>query len=481
MSNSDQDNTYIQITEFKVFTLLDNLKQTATGLDELPAWFLKLSAPFFYKPLTHLINLSLSKSFVPNQWKTSCILPLAKVAKPLMPSDFRPISITPILSRLTERVVLSTYVYPAILSNNSNLHFGDQFAFRPTGSTTNALIYLLQTITSLFETNNYVRVITLDFSKAFDTVRHSSMFAKYEKLQLPHYIHNWLVDFYTGRQHCTKLNDSMSSFRSITSSVIQGSALGPSSFSVTASDLRPVHYMNEMVKFADDTYLIIPSLNLETTEMEILNIESWSTHNNLVLNRSKSYEIIFYPKHSKYSPSIHDPPCIENITRVNSLKCLGVTLQDNLSFDVHIKETINSCATNLYAIRILRSNGLDDTLVNRVFKATVLSKLLYASQLWWGFANACSKEKIESFLKKAQKCNFYASDSTFSELVYKADVRLFSTIINNPQHTLYPLLPQLKDTKHDLRPRPHKFCLPRKTSSLFEKNFIMRLLYLNSY
>ena len=194
-------------------------------------------------------------------------LTLSKISKPLVHSDFRPISITPILSRLTERIVLSTYVYPAILSNTSNLCFDDQFAFRPTGSTTNALITLFHKITSLFESSNiFVRVIVLDFSKAFDTVRHSSMFEKYEKLNLPHYIHNWLVDFYTGRQHCTKFNDLTSSNKSITASVIQGSALGPSSFSVTASDLRPLLSNNEILKFADDTYLIIPSSYLDRNE-----------------------------------------------------------------------------------------------------------------------------------------------------------------------------------------------------------------------
>ena len=473
--------SYTPISEFKIFTLLDTLKPTATGPDEIPAWFLKLSAPFFCKPLTQLINLSLSKSFVPIQWKTSSILPLAKIPKPLVASDFRPISITPILSRLTERIVLSTYVYPAVLSNTSNLFFEDQFAFRPTGSTTNALISIYHIITSLFEKCNFVRVITLDFSKAFDTVRHMSMFQKYEDLNLSHYIHNWLVDFYTGRQHCTKFNDSISSYKSITASVIQGSALGPSSFSITASDLRPVHPHNNLIKFADDTYLIIPSFNLDSTEIELKNIETWSARNNLLLNRTKSHEIIFYPPRSKFSPNLHSPPCIKDISRVDSLKCLGVTLQANLSFDIHIRETINACATNLYAIKILRSKGLDDTLINRIFKATVLSKLLYASQFWWGFASASDREKIEAFLYKSQKCHFYCNELTFSDLVNEADNRLFSAVISNSQHTLHSLLPQIKDTKHDLRPRPHNFCLPRKTSSLFEKNFIIRMLYLNSY
>ena len=93
------------LSEFQVFSMLDKLKPTATGLDGLPAWYLRLSAPVFCQPLTTLLNASLAQSIVPTQWKTSCIIPLSKVAKPTALSDFRPISITPVLSRLTERVI----------------------------------------------------------------------------------------------------------------------------------------------------------------------------------------------------------------------------------------------------------------------------------------------------------------------------------------------------------------------------------------
>ena len=145
------------------------------------------------------------------------------------------------------------------------------------------------------------------------------------------------------------------------------------------------------------------------------------------------------------------------------MKCLGVTLQSNLSFDNHVSEIINSCASNLYAIKLLHSKGLNSKLIKRIFGATVLSKLLYASQFWWGFASATSKERIESFLKKSTKCNFYSNELPFSKLVNDADTKLFADVISNTQHTLYPLLPQSKNTQHDLRPRPHKFCLPPKS------------------
>jgi len=227
-------------TEYKVFRILDQLKNTATGLDSLPAWYLRISAPVLAKPLAALLNLSLSSSHVPTQWKSSYIHPIPKIPSPSKPADFRPISITPVLSRLTERVIVSTYVYPNFLKPHPYLTFSDQFAFRPTGSTTNALISLLQTVSHMLTDQPFVRVITLDFTKAFDSVKHSELLSKYAALDLPDNIHNWLVNFFTGRKHSTKFDGVFSDLESISSSVIQGSALGPASYAVVASDLRPI-------------------------------------------------------------------------------------------------------------------------------------------------------------------------------------------------------------------------------------------------
>jgi hypothetical protein len=187
---------------------------------------------------------------------------------------------------LTERVIISTvtYVYPAFLDPPSTLSFEDQFAFRPTGSTPGALITLYHKLSVMLSSSPFVRVLVLDFSKAFDRIRHSTLFDKFDQLSIPPCIHDWLVNFFTGRQHCTKFDGAVSTSLNISASVIQGSAVGPACFSVVASDLKPVHSHNELLKFADDTYLLIPSLHLHTTEDEINNLESWSLSNNLQLN-----------------------------------------------------------------------------------------------------------------------------------------------------------------------------------------------------
>lgn len=179
------------ISEYQVFRALDHLHNTATGLDGIPAWFLRLGAPVFSDPIAKLYNLSIATATVPYQWKVASITPIAKVTHPAVASDFRPISITSVMSRTMERIVVRSYIYPALLSSPSpNLNFSDQFAFRPTGSTTAALITLLHTITSMLARSPYVRVIALDFSKAFDSVRHSTLLHKVSSLPLPDEIYN---------------------------------------------------------------------------------------------------------------------------------------------------------------------------------------------------------------------------------------------------------------------------------------------------
>jgi len=76
--------------------------------------------------------------------------------------------------------------------------------------------------------------------------------------------------------------------QSISASIIQGSAIGPTSYLTNASDIRAIYDGSELCKYADDTYLIVPvsSVNTRTAELK-------ATINNLSLNLSRSEEIVF--------------------------------------------------------------------------------------------------------------------------------------------------------------------------------------------
>ena len=214
------------------------LKPTATGLDLLPAWFLRMRALFFARPLVGMFNLSIATLFAPHQWKQANIRPIQKMLSPVQHLDFRLISITSGLSRIIDRTDVSHFLYPAFNAQPPpGISFANQFAFRPIGSTRAAIVAILHTVTYPLATNSYVIVISLDFSKAFDTVRHWTLMQKMAKLDVPDYLYNWLVDFFfNDRTHDKEYLGNKSDFVKITASIIQGSGVGPAAFVVKAAD-----------------------------------------------------------------------------------------------------------------------------------------------------------------------------------------------------------------------------------------------------
>jgi len=69
---------------------------------------------------------------------------------------------------------------------------------------------------------SYVAVIAVDFSKAFDMVRHATLLDKMAQLSIPDNVYNWLVDFFQDRSHCVRYNEEVSALLSINASITQG-------------------------------------------------------------------------------------------------------------------------------------------------------------------------------------------------------------------------------------------------------------------
>jgi len=103
--------------------------------------------------------------------------------------------------------------------------------------------------------------VTLDFSKAFDCVRHATLLGKMADLDIPDNVYNWLVSYFSQHSHCTKYDGLTSTFLEISAGIMQGSGMGPASYVVNSSNLKAIMPGNSLCKYADDTYLIIPSAN----------------------------------------------------------------------------------------------------------------------------------------------------------------------------------------------------------------------------
>ena len=466
--------------EYEVFNQLDTLGATACGLDGLPHWFLRIAAPCFSTPIAFLFNLSLTWSMVPRQWKASRITPVPKVPRPIACSDFRPISITPILSRIMEKTIVRQFFYPILHSPLCYSSFPDQFAFRPTGSTTCALIKLTYELTTMLQEYPYVHVISLDFSKAFDTVRHSSLVQKLSQFPIPIPVHNWFVNYLSGRSHCTKFQSTISGLLTINASIFQGTSMGPVSYVFNSSDLVPCCPGNRFNKYADDTYILVPPSNYNTINIELENISQWAIANNLKLNSAKSTEmIVSRPRVGR--DHLAFPAPTSGIQRVDMMKILGVTLTYTLSFNTHIDIVLRQAAQSLYALRVLRSHGLTGEALWDVTRATTLSKMLYASPAWWGYVDMGYRQRLQNFIFKLQRLGFLPNNTpSFEEMCGSADDVLFGSMLTNEYHVLAQLLPPVKETPYHLRPRAHNRSLPA-TDNIMRKNFVMRMLYKDSF
>jgi len=107
-------------------------------------------------------------------------------------------------------------------------------------------------------------------------------------IDLTDHVHNWLVNFFNDHSYQTKFGNEMSAFKSFSASIIQESAIGPVSYVVNGSDLQAVFEGNFLIKYADDTYLIIPAVNVDSRSTELSHITNWAKHNNLKLNLAES-------------------------------------------------------------------------------------------------------------------------------------------------------------------------------------------------
>ena len=129
----------------------------------------------------------------------------------------------------------------------------------------------------------------------------------------------------------------------------------------------------------------------------------------------------------------------------------------------------------MYALRVLSAHSLHGDSLCDVTCSTLVAKLIYASPAWWGYISNASKMRLQKIIQKLHKSGFLPRQfETVSTLRDSADDVLFQSILYNENHV--PLLPSIKHTGHDSRPRVHNKILPRANVATC-KNFIIRMLY----
>jgi len=226
-------------------------------------------------------------------------------------------------------------------------------------------------------------------------------------------------------------------------------------------------------------------VNADSRAAELENIVAWATDNNLnnlKLNKLKTKDVVFYDSRQRHKVS---PPLpLPDVDRVTTLKVLGVTLNNHISASEHIHNVLSDSAQTLHALRVLRHHGLNEAGLQTVFRAVVVSRLMYASPAWRGFVTNADLQRVAGFIWRCRRSHYCPPDMPdIDELMDEADERLFRGILNNQHHTLHTLLPlkSRSSQNYQLRRRVHDMLLRQHHGHLTDKNFVTRLLYKDIY
>jgi hypothetical protein len=364
--------------------------------DSVNNQLLKALADVLAAPICALINSSIRHGMVPEQWKISRITPVPKCFPVLsVENNIRPIAVTCPISKIAE----------FFISNFFNQHFEsyldeNQYGSTVGRSTTIALIRICHVLFEACDNNkNFIRVLFVDFSKAFDLIDHGTLYKKFIECQFPPHLSAWSLSFLEGRKQFVKVGNWSSSTLSTTGGAPQGTRAGPNVFKLISNDLR---FDLPYVKYVDDLSLasISTDPNDCTLQEAVDQLGHWCRLNGMCLNTRKTKEMLIHfgkrcDKNAISNIRINN----STLERVVTFKLLGVHLSSDMSWSVHIDYIVSKAAKRFFVICQLVRSGVDKTDIVLVYCAIIRSVLEYACQVWHcGLTKtqACEVENVQS-------------------------------------------------------------------------------------
>lgn len=368
--------TIDQETIYKKLKSLDEAK--GAGSDGIPPVFIIRCAQSLVIPLHIIFNLSFQEGVFPKIWKVAKVVPIFKGGDNQLVSNYRPISILPVLAK-----VLESLVCPVIQSYFQKYLSISQHGFTKGRSTSTNLTFYTESIIEQLDARNQIDAIYTDFSKAFDRVNHDLLAKKLYIYGISGALLKWFKSYLEGRSFTVVVNGFTSILHNVTSGVPQGSHLGPILFNIFVNDLPSFLQHSSAIMFADDLKLskcVTSDADVALLQSDLDLLAKWCNINGMELNTTKCSHIKFTRKINPI-PSTYN---IEGVTlnEVEVVKDLGILLDRKLTFATHTEYVISRVSKLLgFIIRNGRSFKRPQTKIS-LYNSLVRSIIEYGSVVW---------------------------------------------------------------------------------------------------
>lgn len=407
--------TYIEIENF-----IRKLEQKdSRGYDDISNKILKAIYPSIMYPMWILFNKSLGEGEFPENMKLAIVKPLYKAKSKHEISNYRPISLLPVISKILEKIVNCRIT--KFLCKHKVLYEG-QYGFRKFRSTTDAILDLTGNILEGFNKGMYTLALFLDMSKAFDSINHVTLLQKLEIYGIRGTTLSWIKSYLTGRTIQVKYRNTLSNSYQVEFGTPQGSVLGPLLYIIMSNDLQKCLKFCRSISFADDTTVFVSGRNLKflyrKINEDVKNLNMWFKSNSLSLNVDKSNYVIFKTK----TKNVNDVSKIQiggrEVKRVANVKFLGVYMDEHLEWSVHVKYLLSKLTAGIYSLNMAK-NIVNYSSKRLIYLAHVQSHLDYALSIWGPMISVKNRNKLRVQQNKSIRAIFNANKRTKLLPLYK--------------------------------------------------------------